>query len=126
VCSKHVTNLVTPWSGGNPAGGGGGRGFILGLSRASGGCKSAVVRVNTTNNNTDWTKKKQSDMSLVHDTGLNNGHPSKRHATLPTERASVRSVRLLEASQAVRQDVKLDHLLQQKLRVVAVQVGFER
>jgi hypothetical protein len=42
------------------------------------------VRVDTTNNNTDWTKKEQSHTSLVHDTGLANGHPSKRHATLST------------------------------------------
>jgi hypothetical protein len=44
------------------------------------------ARVHTTNNDTDWTKTKQSRASLVHDTGLTNGHPSKRHATLPTVR----------------------------------------
>jgi hypothetical protein len=43
-----------------------------------------AARVDTTNNNTDWTKKKQSRTSLVHDIGLTNGQPSKRHATLPT------------------------------------------
>jgi hypothetical protein len=37
-------------------------------------------RVDTTNNNPHWTKKKQSHSSLVRDTGLTNGHPSKRHA----------------------------------------------
>jgi hypothetical protein len=31
----------------------------------------------TTNSNTDWTKTKQSPTSLVHATGLTNGHPSK-------------------------------------------------
>jgi hypothetical protein len=40
--------------------------------------------VHTTNNDTDWTKTKQSRTSLVHDTGLANGRHAKRHATLPT------------------------------------------
>ena len=46
----------------------------------------AGARVDTTNNTTDWTKKKQSHASLVHDTGQANGYPSKRHAILPTGR----------------------------------------
>jgi hypothetical protein len=37
----------------------------------------AAARVDTTNNNTDWTKTKQSHTSLVHDTGLTNGHQAK-------------------------------------------------
>jgi hypothetical protein len=40
-----------------------------------------------TNSNTDWTKTKQSHASLVHHTGLTNGHPPKRHATLLTGEA---------------------------------------
>ena len=44
----------------------------------------AEVRVDTTNNNTDWTKTIQSHTSLVHDAWLTNGRHAKRHATLPT------------------------------------------
>jgi hypothetical protein len=44
----------------------------------------AAVRVHITNSSTDWKKKKQSHTSLVHDTWLTNGRPSKRHATVPT------------------------------------------
>jgi hypothetical protein len=44
-----------------------------------------VARVDTTNNNADWTKTKQSHTSLVHDTGLANGHRSQRHAALPEQ-----------------------------------------
>jgi hypothetical protein len=40
-------------------------------------------KLDTTNNNTDWTKTTQSHTSLVHDTGLTNGNPVKRHAALP-------------------------------------------
>jgi hypothetical protein len=47
------------------------------------GFSNSSMRVDTTNSNTDWPKKKQSHASLVHDTGLTNEHPSKRHATLP-------------------------------------------
>jgi hypothetical protein len=47
-----------------------------------------AVRVYTTNNNTDWSKKTQSHTSLVRDAGLTNGHLSKRHATLPTGAAA--------------------------------------
>jgi hypothetical protein len=32
-----------------------------------------VVRADTTNNNTDWTKANQSHTSLAHDAGLTNG-----------------------------------------------------
>jgi hypothetical protein len=42
------------------------------------------ARVDTTNNDTDRTKKKQSRASLVHDTGLANGRHAILHATLPT------------------------------------------
>jgi hypothetical protein len=35
------------------------------------------VRVDPTNNDIDWTKKKQGHTSLVHDTGLPNGRHSK-------------------------------------------------
>jgi hypothetical protein len=47
--------------------------------------------VHTTNNDTDWTKTKQSRTSLVHDTGLANGRHAKRHATLPTWRGRPRA-----------------------------------
>jgi hypothetical protein len=45
---------------------------------------AATARVDTTKTVTDWTKTKQSHASLVHDTGLANGHHSKIHTTLLT------------------------------------------
>jgi hypothetical protein len=48
----------------------------------------AEARGDVINNDTDWTKKKISHASLVQDTALTNGHPSKRHATLPTRGAA--------------------------------------
>ena len=55
----------------------------MAVAVAEGMAAVAAVRVHTTNNIPDWTKTKQSHTSLVHDTGLTNGHPSKRHATQP-------------------------------------------
>jgi hypothetical protein len=41
-----------------------------------------VARVDTTNNNSDWTKTKRRRTPLVHDTGLTNGRHAKLHTTL--------------------------------------------
>ena len=53
-----------------------------------------AARVDTTNNNTDWTKTKPSHASLVRDTGLTNGRHAKRHATLPPPASAMRPPRL--------------------------------
>jgi hypothetical protein len=52
------------------------------------------ARVHTTNNDTDWTKTKQSHASLAHDAGLTNGRHAKRHATPPTVAAAVHRAQL--------------------------------
>jgi hypothetical protein len=68
----------------------------------------AEVRVDTTNNNTDWTKTIQSHTSLVHDARLTNPHHAKRHATNPPYQTRTRS-----RSRSL-------------LRSIAAQVEFER
>jgi hypothetical protein len=43
----------------------------------------SAMRVDTTNNNTDWTKTKQGLAPLVHDIWLTNERHATLHTTLP-------------------------------------------
>ena len=57
--------------------------FAMGPSSAM-SCGAGVEgRLDTTNNNTDWTKTRQGLTSLVHDTWLTNGRRAKLRTTLP-------------------------------------------
>ena len=56
--------------------------------------RRTAPRVDTTNNNADWTKTKQGLTLLIHDTRLTNGRHATLHTALPVGYVRIMRVKL--------------------------------